>query len=89
MIQIQLYLHLLKMERGIVLYENKNDQHIKAFPVEYSPKAWEAIEARCRKIQSMEVIPKGCTGPPWCPCKDYKEEEESDDGDMESYEGLG
>ena len=89
LIQLQLYLHLLKMERGIVLYENKNDQHIKAFPIEYSLKAWQSIEAKCRKIQNMEVMPEGCTGPPWCPCKDYKEiEEDEDDGEMDSYESI-
>ena len=89
LIQLQLYLHLLKMERGIVLYENKNDQHIKAFPIEYSLKAWQSIEAKCRKIQNMKVMPEGCTGPPWCPCKDYREtEEDEDDGEMDSYESI-
>jgi len=88
MVQIQLYLHLLQMEHGIVLYENKNDQHIKVFEVERSEKAWKTIEAKCRKIQNMESLPKACTGPPWCPCKNYKETEEKYDGEMDSYESL-
>jgi len=36
----------------------------------------------------MEVMPRGCTGPPWCPCKDYKETEDEDDGEMDSYESI-
>ena len=89
MVQIQIYLQLADMDHGIVLYENKNDQHIKAFAVERDLKMWETIKKRCKKIQGMEVMPENCTGPPWCPCKNFKEEEEANDAEMDSYESVG
>ena len=89
MVQIQIYLHLADMDHGIVLYENKNDQHIKAFAVDRDPKMWDTIQKRCKKIQELEIMPESSTGPPWCPCKDYKEVEEEYDGEMESYESIG
>lgn len=50
-IQLQLYLQLGKYECGIVLYENKNDQQIKAFLVVRDDAIWESLLERCLRIQ--------------------------------------
>ena len=68
-IQLQLYLQLGKYECGIVLYENKNDQQIKAFLVVRDDAVWESLLERCLRIQNMNTMPLICTGAPWCACK--------------------
>ena len=68
-IQLQLYLQLGKYECGIVLYENKNDQQIKAFLVVRDDAVWESLLERCFRIQKMDTMPLICTGAPWCACK--------------------
>lgn len=73
-IQLQIYLQLMDKPYGIVLYENKNDQKLKAFKVKRSPKAWKALVDRCQMIQDALEIPEACTGPSWCACRHYKEE---------------
>ena len=69
-LQIQIYLNLLPAEWGTVLYENKNDQKLKAFIVKKNPTAFKQILKRCDKIMSMLEIPTTCRGNKWCPCKD-------------------
>lgn len=88
MLQLQLYLHLMQIDYGIVLYENKNDQQIKAYEVERSDKIWQTIVKKCQKIQNMEELPRGCTGPPWCPCKTYSEDDIEYDGEVDSNESI-
>ena len=87
LIQLQLYLHLLKMERGIVLYENKNDQKLKAFQVKRSAKEWNALVKRCTEIQDAISIPESCTGAVWCACRKYKEGE--DGREVDTNESVG
>ena len=52
-IQIQIYLNLTNNLNGIVLYENKNDQSIKAFAVEKNEATWEMIRDRCLNIMAL------------------------------------
>ena len=85
-IQLQIYLQLMDKPYGIVLYENKNDQKLKAFKVKRSPKAWKALEDRCQMIQDAVEIPEACTGPSWCACRNYKEEE--DGREVDTHESV-
>ena len=86
-IQLQIYLQLLDRAYGIVLYENKNDQRLKAFKVARSPKVWQTLVDRCKQIQDALEIPTACTGPTWCACKKYKEEE--DGREVDAHESIG
>ena len=54
---------------GTVLYENKNDQNIKAFLVEKDPIQWDEILNRCFRIQEMLMPPEKCSGATWCNCR--------------------
>ena len=85
-IQLQIYLQLMDKPYGIVLYENKNDQKLKAFKVKRSPKAWKALVDRCQMIQDALEIPEACTGPSWCACRNYKEEE--DGREVDTHESV-
>ena len=71
-IQLQIYLNLLNKDYGIVLYENKNDQKLKAFKVERDIKVWETLLERCINIMNMTKLPDTCTGDVWCKCKGVK-----------------
>ena len=75
-IQLQIYLQLMDKPYGIVLYENKNDQKLKAFQVKRSPKEWKEVVARCTLIQEDKELPLVCTGPAWWACRKYKEDED-------------
>ena len=70
--QIQLYLNLYNQEHGIVLYECKDDQMIKAFLTMRDVNVWTAIKERCQKIMSMTEQPDKCTGLQYCPCRREK-----------------
>ena len=69
LVQLQIYLNLLGNDYGIVLYENKNDQNLKAFKVDRDTKMWEKLLERCVTIMEMTQIPDVCTGDTWCKCK--------------------
>ena len=69
-LQIQIYLNLLNIENGVVLYENKNDQTLKAFKVTKSVPYWDKVVDRCLKIMGMVECPPKCTGNRWCHCKE-------------------
>ena len=68
-IQLQIYLNLLPMEYGIVLYENKNDQKLKSFLIQKDISVWQGLLDRCYRIMQMTSAPKECTGNRWCRCK--------------------
>ena len=72
-IQLQIYLNLLNKDYGIVLYENKNDQKLKAFKVERDVKVWNTLLERCQNIMNMTEFPTTCTGDTWCKCKGGKD----------------
>ena len=63
------------VKNGIVVYENKNDQELKAFKVQQNADEWGAILERCIKIQYMSVndVPTGCTGAFYCACREVKQ----------------
>ncbi|MAF42952.1 MAG: hypothetical protein CMI54_02110 [Parcubacteria group bacterium] len=86
-IQLQIYLQLMDKPYGIVLYENKNDQKLKAFKVKRSPKEWNFLVTRCKQIQEAVEIPSQCTGPSWCACRKYKEDE--DGREVDTDESVG
>ena len=67
-IQLQIYLNLTGHEHGIVLYENKNDQKIKAFYQVKNSSAWDKIASRCLMIMGLTKQPDKCTGSRYCPC---------------------
>ena len=68
-IQLQIYLNLLPLDHGVVLYENKNDQQLKAFELQRDPIKWIEIIDRCLRIMEMIEIPNICGGNRWCQCK--------------------
>jgi len=74
LIQLQIYLNLVGMEHGILLYENKNDQKLKAFKVVQDINLWESVLERCIQIQRMlpTEIPSQCTGEFFCSCRRIK-----------------
>ena len=86
-LQLQIYLQLLDKAYGIVLYENKNDQKLKAFKVKRSAKEWSALVKRCTEIQDAISIPESCTGAVWCACRKYKEGE--DGREVDTNESVG
>jgi hypothetical protein len=67
-VQTQIYLNLSGYQHGIVLYENKNDQKIKAFSIEKDPEHWSRIASRCLDIMALTKQPSTCTGHRYCPC---------------------
>ena len=73
-VQLQIYLNVSGYQHGIVLYENKNTQEVKAFLMEKNVKHWEQIVDRCLNIMNMTSQPDACTGYRYCPC--HREETE-------------
>lgn len=71
-IQTQIYLNLSQYDYGIVLYENKNDQKIKAFGMEKDPVVWNELANKCIRIMNLTEQPEYCTGTRYCPCKREK-----------------
>ena len=69
LVQLQLYLALWPVEYGTVLYENKDNQDLKAFLVKYEQKHIDAIFNRCKAIMQMDACPPQCGGDRWCSCK--------------------
>ena len=70
-VQLQIYLHILKLPYGVVLYENKNNQKLKAFGMLPDPEIWAQILKKCEDIMLMMEPPSRCTGPQWCNCRSY------------------
>ena len=68
-IQLQIYLNLTDREYGVVMYENKNDQKLKAFKVDVDKQVWTDILDRCKSIMNMSEAPVQCTGMWYCKCK--------------------
>ena len=56
-------------EYGTVLYENKDNQDLKAFLVRYDKELILTIFNRCNAIMAMETCPTHCGGDKWCACK--------------------
>jgi hypothetical protein len=69
LIQLQLYMHLWGAFYGTVLYENKDNQDLKAFLVSYDERIITDIFDRCKRIMDMEECPTHCGGDRWCACK--------------------
>lgn len=55
--QLQIYLNLLGIAEGGVLYECKDDQQIKLFNILRSDEKWAAIVERCFRIMNMKKLP--------------------------------
>ena len=68
-IQLQIYLNLLPLDHGVILYENKNDQQLKAFELKKDATIWKTVTKRCFNIMEMIEAPKKCGGNQWCQCK--------------------
>ena len=80
LVQLQLYLALWVVrfnyspedyppEYGTVLYENKDNQDLKAFLVRYDSEFVLTIFNRCNAIMAMETCPPKCGGDRWCGCR--------------------
>ena len=54
------------------MYENKNDQKLKAFKVDTDKQVWTDILDRCKLIMNMAEAPENCTGMWYCKCKGKK-----------------
>lgn len=50
--QLQLYLHLTGLKRGVLLYENKNTQELKEFKVDYDPVIAEEVIHKVKTIHA-------------------------------------
>jgi len=70
-VQLQIYLHILKLPYGVVLYENKNNQKLKAFGMLPDPEIWAQILKKCEDVMLMMAPPSRCSGPQWCNCRSY------------------
>ena len=77
-LQIQIYLNIMNIEHGIVLYENKNDQQVKCFSVVKSEEVWRQLVNKCLKIMKMTSVPVACTGEKYCRCKEVPNGKEMD-----------
>ena len=69
-LQLKIYLNLLNLEHGIVLYENKNDQQVKCFEVTRNAEVWMQLLEKCERIRRMTTMPVVCTGEKYCRCKE-------------------
>ena len=91
-IQLQIYLNIntIGVEHGIVLYENKNDQKLKAFKVDKQSKIWENIKERCIKIQNMRPneVPRNCGGEFYCACREVTYDYGEQGNQMDSDESI-
>lgn len=56
-VQLQIYLNILEIERGGVLYENKNDQRVMIFGQQRDREFWDSIVKRCINIMDMKTLP--------------------------------
>ena len=56
-IQLQIYLNILDIEKGGILYEDKNNQEIKIFGQRRDLVLWKGIIDRCNRIMKMEKLP--------------------------------
>jgi len=52
--QLQLYLHFFGIKKGILLYVNKNDQHLKEFAIDYNKKQAEELMSSLEKL-NMQI----------------------------------
>ena len=69
-LQLQIYLNLLNITKGVVQYENKNDQQVKCFEVTKNAEVWEQLLEKCERIRRMTQMPSVCTGEKYCRCKE-------------------
>jgi hypothetical protein len=70
-VQLQIYLHILQLPYGVVLYENKNNQKLKAFGMLPDPDIWAQVLKKCEDVMLMMEPPSRCSGPQWCNCRSY------------------
>jgi hypothetical protein len=83
--QLQVYLNILGQRygtlRGIVWYECKNDQRVKAYRVDRDEKLWAKMVERCNRVLAMDKIPEVTLGKKhskYCPCLHVEEESTSE-----------
>lgn len=76
--QLQIYLNMLDIKQGGVLYECKDNQDIKIFDLKQSKSAWKNILKRCEKIINMGIMPRlhevEGIHDRYCPCLLVKDE---------------
>ena len=70
-VQLQIYLHILQLPYGVVLYENKNNKKLKAFGMLPDPDIWAQVLKKCEDVMLMMEPPSRCSGPQWCNCRAY------------------
>ena len=58
LIQLQVYLNLLNIENGAVLYECKDNQQIKLFDTTKNSGLFQQFVSRCERISKLPMMPK-------------------------------
>lgn len=76
-LQINLYMKGLKIPRGVIIYENKDTQQVRFFPVVFDKEKYnETIEIfhyinECNKVGKYVEKPDPCPNPVWCSAKNF------------------
>ncbi len=81
-IQLQVYLNVLDIEKGSVLYEDKNTQEIKAFSQRKNKEKWNKIVEKCNYVMGLKEIPdikSVIHDARFCRCINYQNNESFDD----------
>ena len=77
-VQIQVYLNVLDIERGGILYENKNTQEVNIFAQRKNKDQWNKIVEKCKYIMELKEIPDINTiihDKRYCKCIEYQNNE--------------
>lgn len=52
-VQLTIYLHILNLDMGIIIYERKDDSEVKMFRVERNDEIWDVIQRQARAMMAM------------------------------------
>jgi CRISPR/Cas system-associated exonuclease Cas4 (RecB family) len=70
--QINLYMYVLGIHDGIVLYENKANQEVKEFEIKYQPELIESILATCHNLKKALELDTPPQRPTWLSSKESR-----------------
>lgn len=51
--QLIAYMRAKKIRRGALLYDNKNNQNVHIFPVQFDPEEWSEVSRWCKRVVKM------------------------------------
>ena len=52
-VQLTIYINILKLEKGVLIYENKDNSRVKIFEVNKNPELWKKIQEQASTMKSM------------------------------------